>query len=250
MKQLYTPFANSGTGDKIELNQEEAMLIIRRLHKVLRPFLLRRLKKERVAGQVRGSDQGPDQCAAEPDVQADEEAQDDCGWVDAEWESRVRNIAARVFYAAGVYTVIDLNGKPISGRVMIPGFTKYDTCMQYVVVDVLSLLNTGNAYDTFVDQPQTSSAWNSGARTKAPPKATGQRVWMMFPVAGITMRCCACSGETFDDNQWNSALVAAAPEGKSGAYEAAANEGHSMQEISPLGGYPSEDSRVPATSYL
>jgi SNF2 family DNA or RNA helicase len=30
----------------LELNQEETMLIIRRLHKVLRPFLLRRLKKE------------------------------------------------------------------------------------------------------------------------------------------------------------------------------------------------------------
>ncbi|KAJ7071584.1 SNF2-family ATP dependent chromatin remodeling factor snf21 [Mycena amicta] len=41
-----TPFANSGTGDKIELNEEEAMLVIRRLHKVLRPFLLRRLKKD------------------------------------------------------------------------------------------------------------------------------------------------------------------------------------------------------------
>lgn len=30
----------------MELNQEETLLIIRRLHKVLRPFLLRRLKKE------------------------------------------------------------------------------------------------------------------------------------------------------------------------------------------------------------
>jgi ATP-dependent helicase STH1/SNF2 len=39
-----TPFANSGIGDKIQLNEEEALLIIRRLHKVLRPFLLRRLK--------------------------------------------------------------------------------------------------------------------------------------------------------------------------------------------------------------
>uniref|UniRef100_A0A0N4ZEF5 SNF2-family ATP dependent chromatin remodeling factor snf21 n=1 Tax=Parastrongyloides trichosuri TaxID=131310 RepID=A0A0N4ZEF5_PARTI len=38
------PFAH--TGEKLELNQEETMLIIRRLHKVLRPFLLRRLKKE------------------------------------------------------------------------------------------------------------------------------------------------------------------------------------------------------------
>lgn len=38
------PFAL--TGEKVELNAEESMLIIRRLHKVLRPFLLRRLKKE------------------------------------------------------------------------------------------------------------------------------------------------------------------------------------------------------------
>eukprot|EP00111_Clytia_hemisphaerica_P021883 TCONS_00064344-protein len=38
------PFAM--TGEKIELNEEETLLIIRRLHKVLRPFLLRRLKKE------------------------------------------------------------------------------------------------------------------------------------------------------------------------------------------------------------
>jgi len=30
----------------VELNNEETLLIIRRLHKVLRPFLLRRLKKE------------------------------------------------------------------------------------------------------------------------------------------------------------------------------------------------------------
>lgn len=39
-----TPFAN--TGEKMELNEEEVLLIIRRLHKVLRPFLLRRLKKD------------------------------------------------------------------------------------------------------------------------------------------------------------------------------------------------------------
>ncbi|XP_070563985.1 probable global transcription activator SNF2L2 [Ptychodera flava] len=38
------PFAT--TGEKVELNGEETILIIRRLHKVLRPFLLRRLKKE------------------------------------------------------------------------------------------------------------------------------------------------------------------------------------------------------------
>uniref|UniRef100_A0A7N6FE90 SWI/SNF related, matrix associated, actin dependent regulator of chromatin, subfamily a, member 2 n=1 Tax=Anabas testudineus TaxID=64144 RepID=A0A7N6FE90_ANATE len=38
------PFAM--TGERVDLNEEETILIIRRLHKVLRPFLLRRLKKE------------------------------------------------------------------------------------------------------------------------------------------------------------------------------------------------------------
>ncbi|KAI9206275.1 SNF2 family N-terminal domain-containing protein [Polychytrium aggregatum] len=43
-----SPFSTAaGSGqDKIELNEEEQLLIIRRLHKVLRPFLLRRLKKD------------------------------------------------------------------------------------------------------------------------------------------------------------------------------------------------------------
>lgn len=39
-----TPFAN--TGEKLELNEEELLLVIRRLHKVLHPFLLRRMKKD------------------------------------------------------------------------------------------------------------------------------------------------------------------------------------------------------------
>lgn len=41
-----TPFANTGSQDKMDLSEEETLLIIRRLHKVLRPFLLRRLKKD------------------------------------------------------------------------------------------------------------------------------------------------------------------------------------------------------------
>merc|ERR1712000_573867 len=43
---LNTPFANTGGQDKMELTEEEQILVIRRLHKVLRPFLLRRLKKD------------------------------------------------------------------------------------------------------------------------------------------------------------------------------------------------------------
>ena len=39
------PFATLPS-EKVELNHEETLLIIRRLHKVLRPFLLRRLKEE------------------------------------------------------------------------------------------------------------------------------------------------------------------------------------------------------------
>lgn len=41
-----TPFSNTGGQDKMELTEEEQLLVIRRLHKVLRPFLLRRLKKD------------------------------------------------------------------------------------------------------------------------------------------------------------------------------------------------------------
>ncbi|KAJ1727639.1 ATP-dependent DNA helicase Snf21, partial [Coemansia biformis] len=40
------PFASTGGQDRMELTEEEQLLIIRRLHKVLRPFLLRRLKKD------------------------------------------------------------------------------------------------------------------------------------------------------------------------------------------------------------
>ena len=41
-----TPFNTQGVQDKVGLNEEEQLLIIKRLHKVLRPFLLRRLKKD------------------------------------------------------------------------------------------------------------------------------------------------------------------------------------------------------------
>ncbi|KAF2866511.1 SNF2 family N-terminal domain-containing protein [Massariosphaeria phaeospora] len=41
-----TPFANTGGQDRMDLTEEEQLLVIKRLHKVLRPFLLRRLKKD------------------------------------------------------------------------------------------------------------------------------------------------------------------------------------------------------------
>jgi ATP-dependent helicase STH1/SNF2 len=41
-----SPFNATSVQERIELNEEEQLLIIKRLHKVLRPFLLRRLKKD------------------------------------------------------------------------------------------------------------------------------------------------------------------------------------------------------------
>ena len=46
-KWFSAPFAAASTGDSsMELSEEEQLLVIQRLHKVLRPFLLRRLKTE------------------------------------------------------------------------------------------------------------------------------------------------------------------------------------------------------------
>lgn len=43
-KWFNKPFAN--TGEEVRMNEEESLLVIQRLHKVLRPFLLRRLKTQ------------------------------------------------------------------------------------------------------------------------------------------------------------------------------------------------------------
>jgi ATP-dependent helicase STH1/SNF2 len=43
-KWFNAPFAN--TGEEVKMNEEESLLVIQRLHKVLRPFLLRRLKTQ------------------------------------------------------------------------------------------------------------------------------------------------------------------------------------------------------------
>ena len=51
MKSLTTAYdvatmTSPGTAEQVALSEEEKMLVIQRLHKVLRPFLLRRLKSE------------------------------------------------------------------------------------------------------------------------------------------------------------------------------------------------------------
>ncbi|RDB18187.1 hypothetical protein Hypma_000526 [Hypsizygus marmoreus] len=50
---------------------------------------------------------------------------------------------ARLYYAAGGYASITINGSPASDHVLTPGFTKYDTQVQYVVLDVASKLQVG-----------------------------------------------------------------------------------------------------------
>ena len=47
---------------------------------------------------------------------------------------------ARLYYAAGGYASITINGVPASDHVLSPGFTKYDTEMQYVALDISSQL--------------------------------------------------------------------------------------------------------------
>ncbi|KAJ7463241.1 bacterial alpha-L-rhamnosidase-domain-containing protein [Mycena latifolia] len=50
---------------------------------------------------------------------------------------------ARLYYSAGGFASITLNGAPASDYVLSPGFTKYDTQVQYVGLDVAPLLRQG-----------------------------------------------------------------------------------------------------------
>ncbi|KAJ6512287.1 bacterial alpha-L-rhamnosidase-domain-containing protein [Mycena vulgaris] len=51
-------------------------------------------------------------------------------------------IHARLYYSADGYASISLNGVLVSDHVLSPGFTKYDTRIQYTGLDVASLLGT------------------------------------------------------------------------------------------------------------
>ncbi|KAJ6626538.1 bacterial alpha-L-rhamnosidase-domain-containing protein [Mycena sp. CBHHK59/15] len=50
---------------------------------------------------------------------------------------------ARLYYSAGGFASISVNGVPASDHALTPGFTKYDTQVQYVGLDVTSLLIQG-----------------------------------------------------------------------------------------------------------
>uniref|UniRef100_A0A8H8CEE4 alpha-L-rhamnosidase n=1 Tax=Psilocybe cubensis TaxID=181762 RepID=A0A8H8CEE4_PSICU len=72
---------------------------------------------------------------------------------------------ARLYYAAGGYASITINGVPASDHVLTPGFTKYDTELQYVALNVSSLLKGGtNAIGTELGRGHygvtQGSVWN------------------------------------------------------------------------------------------
>ncbi|KRE30484.1 family 78 glycoside hydrolase catalytic domain [Agromyces sp. Soil535] len=50
---------------------------------------------------------------------------------------------ATLYYAAGAYADVTLNGEPISDAVLTPGFTDYDDTVQYAAADVTGLLAAG-----------------------------------------------------------------------------------------------------------
>ncbi|KAF7353351.1 hypothetical protein MSAN_01523500 [Mycena sanguinolenta] len=154
---------------------------------------------------------------------------------------------AHLYYAAGGYATIALNGKPVSDHVLSPGFTKYDTRMQYVVLDVASLVEQGtNTLSAILGRSHygvtQGSVWNwAGAPWHGEPvlravlsltfsDGSTQRVvsdgtWKV--IEGPTRLDDLFGGENydasyeisgwnlpvFDDSAWNTALVAVAPKG-------------------------------------
>ncbi|KAF7354273.1 hypothetical protein MVEN_01115400 [Mycena venus] len=154
---------------------------------------------------------------------------------------------AHLYYAAGGYATIALNGKPVSDHVLTPGFTKYDTRMQYVVLDVKSLVAQGtNAFSATLGRSHygvtQGSVWNwNSAPWHGEPvlrlvlsltysdgskdKIVSSGSWKVSE--GPTRLDDLFGGEnydasyeipgwelpTFDDSTWNTALVAVAPKG-------------------------------------
>ncbi|KAJ6565879.1 bacterial alpha-L-rhamnosidase-domain-containing protein [Mycena vulgaris] len=160
--------------------------------------------------------------------------------------------SARLYYAAGGYAALALNGKPVSDHVLSPGFTKYDTRMQYVTLDVahLLLLPTGtNALTAELGRSHfgvtQGSVWNwAGAPWHGEPTlrvvlslvysdGTKERVvsdagWKV--AEGPTRLDDVFGGEnfdasfiipgwdqpSFDDSAWNNALLSVPPKGTLG----------------------------------
>ncbi|KAJ7472859.1 bacterial alpha-L-rhamnosidase-domain-containing protein [Mycena galericulata] len=156
---------------------------------------------------------------------------------------------ARLYYAAGGYASITLNGVPASDRVLSPGFTKYDTRMQYVSLDVAGLLSSAPAGNVLAAELGRShygvtqgSVWNwAGAPWHGEPVlrlvlsigySDGSKDTIVSDaswknIEGPTRLDDVFGGENydasyvipgwdlpgFDDAAWNTALVATPPEG-------------------------------------
>ncbi|KAJ7698322.1 bacterial alpha-L-rhamnosidase-domain-containing protein [Mycena rosella] len=156
--------------------------------------------------------------------------------------------SARLYYAAGGYAAVALNGAPVSDHVLSPGFTKYDTRMQYVTLDVAHLLRAGAANVVSAELGRShfgvtqGSVWNwAGAPWHAEPTlrlvlslaysdGTKERVvsdgtWKV--AEGPTRLDDIFGGEnfdasfiipswdqpSFDDSAWNNALLSVPPKG-------------------------------------
>ncbi|KAJ6566482.1 bacterial alpha-L-rhamnosidase-domain-containing protein [Mycena capillaripes] len=154
---------------------------------------------------------------------------------------------AHLYYAAGGYATIALNGKRVSDHVLSPGFTKYDTRMQYVVLDVKTLVAQGtNALSATLGRSHygvtQGSVWNwAGAPWHGEPvlrlvlsltfsdgskqKVVSGAGWKV--AEGPTRLDDVFGGENydasfdipgwdlpgFDASAWNDALVAVPPKG-------------------------------------
>ncbi|KAJ7184949.1 bacterial alpha-L-rhamnosidase-domain-containing protein [Mycena filopes] len=182
----------------------------------------------------------------------------DAGWAGASgqgvygvqpWGTGVSVSRAHLYYAAGGYAALALNGKRVSDHVLSPGFTKYDARMQYVVVDVTGLVGEGtNALTATLGRSHygvtQGSVWNwAGAPWHGEPvlravismvfsDGTRGRVgsgdgagWKV--AEGPTRLDDIFGGENidasyaipgwelpgFDDSAWNDVLLAVAPKG-------------------------------------
>ncbi|KAJ7260128.1 bacterial alpha-L-rhamnosidase-domain-containing protein [Mycena rebaudengoi] len=155
--------------------------------------------------------------------------------------------SARLYYSAGGYAAVRLNGAPVSDHVLSPGFTQYNKHMQYVGLDVSSRIVKGeNVISAELGRSHYSvtqgSLWNwSNAPWRAEPSlrsilsitftdGTQSRIvsdssWKV--TEGPTRLDDLFGGENydasfnipnydkagFDDSSWNTALVAPGPTG-------------------------------------
>ena len=107
---------------------------------------------------------------------------------------------ATLYYAAGGYADVSLNGEPISADVLSPGFTDYDDSVQYVATDVRARLRSGaNAIGVELGRGFFGMTGGNVWRWESPP-------WHGEPIVRAVLRVRYTDGRTQDlvtDNSWN-----------------------------------------------